>query len=418
MKILFISPHQVWPQNTGAKLRNFHLASALASRCTVTLFQLLPPAEARREDETAGRFEEIVAIRKDPSYTPSKLFRGVLGPLPVSVLNYSCHSAAERLTELVNAEPFDTIHLVSIHLIDYLKTVRAAPNHPPVLMDWHNIESELMLRYAERTSSWPRRMIARRTAHLLQATELHALETCDAVTVVSDREKHELLARRPKANIHVIPNGVDVASYSAKRRVASSCMEPLKRQTLLFVGSMNYHANIDAVTWFVQEAWPELSRTHPALHFVIAGSDPSPAVRALASPRVHITGTVDDVQPFYHAAAAVVVPLRVGGGTRLKILEAMAAGVPVISTSIGAEGLPLQHGTNVLFADSPQEMISAVGQLLQNPEDGARLAAQAATLVRHSYDWDAIGSQLYSLHARLAGQFSRLLDKRSVLLRN
>src|SRR5208282_5448747 len=134
------------------------------------------------------------------------------------------------------------------------------------------------------------------------------------------REREKLQARVPTANIHVVPNGVDVPYYS---------ISPAARNQLLFVGSMDYSANIDAVLWFAGEVWPEISRRHPNLSFVIAGREPAPQVRALAaSDRIVVTGSVADIRPFYAGALAALAPLRVGSGTRLKILEAMAAGVP------------------------------------------------------------------------------------------
>jgi glycosyltransferase involved in cell wall biosynthesis len=161
---------------------------------------------------------------------------------------------------------------------------------------------------------------------------------------------------------------------------------------------MDYSANIDAVVWFVNNMWPELSQQNPALSFAIVGRDPTPEVRALAGDRVSVTGTVPDVRPYYSGALAAVVPLRFGSGTRLKILEAMAAGIPVISTRLGAEGLDLEDGTHLLIADSASEMIAAVCRLADSPELWQRLSRSGREVVSRSYDWGALTENLYRIH--------------------
>src|SRR6185295_3760893 len=173
-----------------------------------------------------------------------------------------------------------------------------------------------------------------------------------------------------------IPNGVDVQYFGAQEL---DCSSP--RTSLVFAGSMDYSANVDAVVWFVNHIWPALRQEHPALSFAIVGRDPTTEVRALAGDRVTVTGTVPDVRPYYASALAAVVPLRIGSGTRLKILEAMAAGIPVISTRLGAEGLDLEDGTHLLLADSADDMIAAVGRLAASSELWQRLSRSGREVV-------------------------------------
>jgi glycosyltransferase involved in cell wall biosynthesis len=164
---------------------------------------------------------------------------------------------------------------------------------------------------------------------------------------------------------------------------------------------MDYHANIDAVIWFSNAVWPEISRTHPHLQFTIVGRNPAPEVRALASDRIRVTGTVDDVRPFYASAVAAVVPLRSGSGTRLKILESIAAGVPVVSTRLGAEGIDVEHDIHILLADSAPEIAAAVHRIASSTEERSRLSQAARALVCRVYDWSIIGKQLFGIHKSL-----------------
>jgi glycosyltransferase involved in cell wall biosynthesis len=195
----------------------------------------------------------------------------------------------------------------------------------------------------------------------------------------------------------VIENGVDTAFFAGAAG-EDSC----PRRSLVYVGSMDYHANIDAVLHFADQMWPAIHGAYPELAFKIVGRRPPESVRALAArPQIEVTGRVDDIRPYYREALAAVVPLRVGGGTRLKILEAMAASTPVISTRLGAEGLAVKDGDNILLAEGTGEFVAAVGRLC-NPELRSRLIEKGLALVRSRYDWAAIGDKLFEQHRRLA----------------
>ncbi len=393
MRILYFSPRQCWPRDTGAKLRDYYLASQLAARCPVTYLGLRDPAEASSEPPADSGFAAYHAVEREATYTVSKLVRGLIGPTPLTVLNYSSARVSRILADILQAGSFDAVQIEGVHLSAYLPVIRAAASRPVILSDWHNIESEILHRYSQVNPSPMRRAYAWRTASLLEAAETQLLDACDVHTVTSEREHGRLQARNPAAEIHVVPNGVDVQYFAAPETDPGA-----PRTSLLFAGSMDYSANVDAAVWFVNDIWPELSRQHPALSFTIVGRDPKPEVRALAADRVRVTGTVPDVRPYYAGALAAVVPLRFGSGTRLKILEAMAAGIPVISTRLGAEGLDLEDGAHLLLADSASEMIAAVSRLAASPELWLRLSRSGREVVSRLYDWRALAENLYRIH--------------------
>jgi glycosyltransferase involved in cell wall biosynthesis len=297
----------------------------------------------------------------------------------------------------------DAVQIEGVHMSEYVAVIQAALPQVAILADWHNIESELMERYAENTANWAKRTVANRTARLLRRTELRILEKCQGHTVASRREREELLGRCPTARIHVLPNGVDVQHYSSGElaKFRHNAEAVASQGSLLFVGSMDYHANIDAVRWFVRDLWPEIASKYPDLKFVVVGRDPAPEVQSLQSDRVLITGTVDDVRPYYATARAVIVPLRVGSGTRLKILEAMAAGVPIVSTRLGAEGIDVTHDIELLIADSGAAMISGIDHLFSSPELSNRIAHVARERVKNQYDWSVVGKDLFSVYVDL-----------------
>jgi glycosyltransferase involved in cell wall biosynthesis len=318
-----------------------------------------------------------------------------------------------RALEVVLAETdFDIVQVESIHLMGYLPIIREARRQPLIICDWHNIESELMSRYSEREGNILRRSYARRTARLMRNFEQRALDEFDAHVTVSERDAKRLRILNSKARIFVIENGVDAAHYSeeqlehayvAWRAQQVPSNSPI-RNRIVFVGSMDYHANIDGAVNFSREVWPHLRERKPDLNFTIVGRDPTPEVRELALiPGIEVTGTVDDVRPYYREAIAAVVPLKVGGGSRLKMLEALAAGVPVVSTTLGAEGLEVNHNQNILIADTNEKMVEAIIRLIEQPEQRKELSDAGRALVSKRYDWTTIGASLFKTFQQLVG---------------
>jgi polysaccharide biosynthesis protein PslH len=401
MRILYFSSRECWPVNSGARLRDYHLAGQLAGHASVTYLGLTYPSETKYEPAGEGLrppeqvFERVLRIPKARAYTPINLVRGLLGPTPVTVLNCTTPEIAAALEKLGRETAFDSIQMEGVHLVRYVPVLRGFAGHPPIVCDWHNIESELMWRYAENVASLPRRWYAQRTAALIERAEAELLRAADAHTVVSAREVAKLRAAVPKADLHVVENGVDTAYFSGCASEAG-----VARNRIVFVASMDYHANVDAAVYFAREIWPALrERVDVKYRFTIVGRSPTPEVLALRDlPGIEVTGTVPDVRPYYREAAAVVVPLRVGGGTRLKILEAMAAGIPVVSTTLGAEGLEVDPGRDLLTADTPAAMVEAIASLRDQPAQWRRLSDAGRAVAARTYDWRIVGDRLFSIH--------------------
>ena len=404
MKSLYFAAHPFWPVTSGARLRNYQLACQLASVASVTFVELCRNGEGHQTPPGNSIVANVVTLEKRPTYTPSKILRGLTGPTPVTVLNCWSDRAASQLAEVLKVHQFDTVQISGTPLMGYLPIVQNLPKRPGIVVDWHNIESELMWRFAKSAGNWPRKIAARRTANLIERAEDRLLDSCAAHTVTSERERQKLLLRHPKANIAVIPNGVDTSYFvpTGTTGVCHSNGHGGLKPTVLFVGSMDYHANIEAVLWFYRAAWPEIAQKHPGIQFAIVGRDPVPEILALQSNRIQITGTVEDVRPFYGSAVVAIAPIRTGSGTRLKILEAMAAGVPVVSTRLGVEGLDVQDDVHLLLAEDGRETVAAIDRILSSAETGHRLSASARALVVAHYDWSTIAERLSRIHHGLA----------------
>lgn len=449
-------PRVPWPLNTGAKLRNYHLAREIARRAEITLFAFSEnggemnndntSASKQSETQQAGKagqlessaepllaspesfYDRVVTIGRDQGYTLSKIVRGALGRTPLPVLNYTTPAMKQALSRILDEQEFDIVQLESIHLVEYLPIIRAARCRPLIICDWHNIESELMSRYSERQTNLLRRTYARRAASQMSSLERRSMREFDAHVVVSGRDGARLQELEREARVFVIENGVDTSYYTDERinkahaawlkeqnggaanihvvsHESSSSARDEKPRRVAFVGSMDYHANVDAVVSFAKEIWPRLREQQPGLIFTIVGRDPDAEVRQLASiPGIEVTGTIDDVRPYYYEMLAAIIPLRVGGGSRLKILEAMAAGVPVVSTTLGAEGLDVQDGKNILIAETAEEFCKAINDLNEDEAQRRKLIAGGRALVFEQYDWSRLGALLFEKYESLLGR--------------
>jgi sugar transferase (PEP-CTERM/EpsH1 system associated) len=389
MRILIISPRQCWPVLSGAKLREYYLARAIGRQAPLTLIFYAEPRQSLPAPADLPFCAEIIPVPSPARYSTGRIIRGIAGRWPLPVENYTSRAMLAAIDAAIRRRRFDLIHLEGVHLAAYVEHLRKAAHPARITVDWHNIESEGMRRYARTIASLPKRAYAAMTARRLVAVERGLLRTTFGALVCSERERQQLLpVAPPGARIAVIENGVDV-SYFEEPSPSGQL-----RDTLVFVGVMNYHANVDAIVPFARRVWPRIRRAFPGCRFVIVGANPVPAVLQLSGePGIEVTGTVSDVRPYYRRALAAVVPLLTGMGTRLKILEAMAAGVPVVSTTIGAEGLATTPGKDILIADSDPEWLSALASLT-DPVRRDTLIDAARQLVRSRYDWQILGDAL------------------------
>jgi glycosyltransferase involved in cell wall biosynthesis len=389
--------------SAGTEFRNFHLAKALARHMAVTHVAFMAadaPASAPREMVEAGI--RMIGVPRAGSYRVADLVRGMAGPRPFSILNYTRAGMKQTIRKLLDERRYDIVLLEGVHMAEYLALLRVVPSRPAVVCDWHNIESEILFRYSRNAPGRARQWYARTAADKLQQYERRFVNRCDLHVTVSERDRATVAgAYGAAAPVVVIENGVPLEDYADARPGRGA-----KRFRLLFVGAMDYHANIEAACRFAAEVWPQVRAAVPHLVFTIVGRKPAAAVLGLAGNGIEVTGTVADVRPYYAEAAAAVIPLQVGGGTRIKMLEAMAATVPVVSTRLGAEGLDAIPGKHYLQADSPAAMLAALTGICRDPERAAQLAESGREFVRRHHGWDALGDRLANHLLTLRGNVS------------
>lgn len=393
MRILFVSPRLCFPLFNGARLREYYLARALSEHAEVTYASFVFPGFPVPTQADLPFLREIHILPLTGRNNPLRLARGLVGRWPLTVVNYTRAAMKRTLAEILARQKFDLVHLDGTYLAGYVPFLQAA-GAGPVVFDWHNIESELLWRYSASMRFPLKKIYAAITARRMAATEAWLLRGSLGHTVCSAREQAQLLALAPTARVEVIDNGVDTDAFS------STAVQPV-RDRIIFVGALNYHPNIEAAVWFARRVWPRVSASFPHWRLTLVGCHPSPAVRELAEiPGVEVTGTVADVRPYYREAVAAIVPLLTGSGTRLKILEGMAAGVPVVSSSLGAEGLAVSPGNDVLIADGEDAWLPALSSLAADSTRWDALSAAGSQLVRARYDWRVLGERLYQTYAR------------------
>jgi glycosyltransferase involved in cell wall biosynthesis len=262
------------------------------------------------------------------------------------------------------------------------------PATTPLIVDEHNIEFELHRRLIAVEHGFARKAFNWIEAVKLRREEGRTWKRADACLVTSDRERVIVEGISPRTLVAVIPNGVDLDYFS------NPGVKVIDRSAIVFTGRMNYRPNADAAIHFVRDILPTVLRARSDAVFYVVGSDPPPEVRKLAGPNVVITGAVDDVRPYLHRSAVVVAPIRAGSGTRLKILEALAAGKGVVSTSLGCEGLDLEDGGDLLLADSAAKFAAEVVRLLDDPGLSAAVGARGACRVAQAYGWGKVVGKL------------------------
>ncbi len=262
------------------------------------------------------------------------------------------------------------------------------------VIDAHNVEYDAYRRMAVHASSWPRRRHYRREYEKLLREELATYGRHDAVFVTSDRDKQILDCDIPGVPKYVIPNGVDTDYFCPGPESTEPC-------SLVFTGMMGYVPNYDGMLWFLEKVFPLIKLQIPGVHLSIVGSLPPKRLLQHAGPQVTVTGYVDDVRPYVRRSSVYVVPLRMGGGTRLKVLEAMAMQKPVVTTSVGCEGIAVRHGEHLAVADDPREFADTVVALLRNRIDRERIARAGHEFVCANYTWSVVAPAIGRVYDRL-----------------
>ncbi len=392
MKILWVTFGLPYPPDTGFRQRDYHLIREISGQAEIVLFSLIPPGGVTDPGELA-RFCKRIETFALPGRLPPL---GGLTRTPAGAWRNFHPEAAARLAAVALAERPEIVQIEHSLLAAYRDGLPGSLGARTVL-SLHNVAFHQYHRMASIARNPVTGAAYRLKSRAMRGAEAHYVRRYDAIVTVSARESELVTSLRAPLRPVVVENGVDCDK-----------LRPLPAgggEALLFTGLMCYPPNADAAIYFSRSILPRIRSEVPDVKFIVAGHAPPPCVRRLAADAwIEVTGSVADLRPYYEQAAVTVVPLRAGGGTRLKILESMAQCVPVVSTSIGCEGLAAEHDRHLLIADRPEEFAASVIRLLRDNALRQRLAACARALVEARYDWRAIAQRLFALYVKLCAQ--------------
>jgi polysaccharide biosynthesis protein PslH len=388
VKLLWVKAGKLLPVDTGGKIRSYNILLRLARAHDLTLFSYYS-GPRDREYESALPKQFAGAEVFSTGAPDSNGFGGVLDYLyrlprlaPYSVTKFTDSRVSRLIRQRLLGREYD------VAVCDFLAPSLNFPRTLPIpcMLFQHNVESALWKRMA-RTETHPlRKMSYQLEAARMFRYERETLSRFHHIVAVSENDRQQMLAMHPSCEITVVPTGVDIEKFKV---VPPATGNPPK---IVFTGSMDWEPNIDAVEYFCAQVWPRILAEFPGAIFQIVGRNPFAKVRSLASKSVLVTGTVPSVTDYLRDATVVVVPLRIGGGTRLKIYEAMAMGKALVSTSIGAEGLSFQNGRDLLLADEAPVFAEAILLLLRDAQARRRFEIAAAQLAAQ-FDWSVVSKQ-------------------------
>lgn len=397
MRILWVKIGGLWPTNTGGRLRSFNIISELAREHDVSVFTTHPPGEDG--EELSRHLPNCKRVRSFPFAAlkfrdrrfPLVLARSWFSSMPVDVYKHQVPALRQAVDELLASGEID------LCIADFAV---ATPNVPldgpvPVMFFSHNVEYQILKRLAEAQEDPVRRALLAVEWRKMRRYEAAVCRKARLTVAVSahDRDLHQ--ADAAGAVIRDVPTGVDVGYFKAN----GTPEDPVE---LVFTGSMDWHPNEDAIRHFIDEILPAVRREVPRVRLTVVGRNPSSSLRRDAEQAgVKVTGTVDDVRPYIDGAAVYVVPLRIGGGTRLKVFEALSMGKAVVSTGVGVEGLPLAPGEHYLKADDPDAFASAIVTLLRDPERRHALGDAGRELTHARYAWPQV-ARVFGSHCEAA----------------
>jgi polysaccharide biosynthesis protein PslH len=403
MNLLWVSHLVPYPPKGGVLQRSHNLIKEMARQNKIWLVAfnqraLLPSPKPLRQSVEAMKQicedVEVVTIPSDRSRATWRrlVVRSLVTRHPYTVNWLRAADMTRAVEGALSRVAFDAVHFDTISLAEYASLAGALPK----VLNHHNVESAMMRRRARRETNPLKKLYFHLEAAKLQRYEIETAARFDAHLAVSELDRQTLQALAPGRRVEVVANGVDTSYF---RPLA----EPSTPRSLVFAGGMKWYPNRDAVLFFVSDVWPALKARYPGVSFTVIGRTPPRELVALSQrdPAIRLTGFVDDVRPLIGAAGVYVCPIRDGGGTRLKVLDAMAMGKAIVSTSIGCEGIDVAPEKSILIADTPGEFVRQIGRAIEDAGLREQLGSAARKVAEATYSWTTIGLALNDLMGEL-----------------
>lgn len=389
--ILMLTPYLPYPPVSGGRMRTYNLLKFLHHDYDITLVCFGRPEEQAFDITPLGEFCEYHVIdRQSSPSTAQAAILSLTSRKPIMMRLYTTDEMRQTLADLLRDKPIDVVHVESFYMLQNLPAERSVP----VLLSEPAIEYRAWRMFAGVAKPWYTRPGVILEALKLRQIEPKAWAEADAIGAMSPFDAEIIRQAAPDAQITLAPNAVDVDFFtpgSAQRDA----------NTAVYMGDYKYFPNVDAVMYFAQEILPLILAKRPDFQLILLGKEPTPEMLALAGDNITVTGLVDDTRPYLQGSGMFVCPLRTGSGTRFKLLESLASGCPVVSTSIGAEGLQAVDGQHMLLRDTPQAFADAVLDLMNDPDRAATIGATGREWVVHNHAWQRSAQMVSATYQQL-----------------
>lgn len=396
MRILYITNYIPYPPKSGDRIRVYNLLLRVAKVHQVILAAPLQMEDEREALPFLREFCEHIITgklsRQHPMAHLPGLFRFALDGKPLELKFDYSKELENKIKQFIRNEKLDIVQIEHSRMAFYVEAINEG-KHIGKVLDFHNIASIQYQRIYPLVDQRDQKFRAWLFSKMMRSWEPHYANRFDRCITVSEADRQLLLKQNSALRVDLVPNGVDTTRYRQ--------LPPNLALDLLMIGTMEYPPCSDMAIYFCEEILPLIRQTMPNVQIWIVGANPPPEVKCLNNDSIHVTGEVKEVLPFYQRSAVCVVPLRAGGGTRLKILEAMALGRPVISTAIGCEGLDVKDGVDILIANDPADFARKTVAVLMDAGLYSHIADNARKLVEEQYSWDAIGENLLKIYDTL-----------------
>jgi polysaccharide biosynthesis protein PslH len=394
LNVLIVSAQFPYPTRSGFSTRVYQLARQLAARHDVTLLSYALPHERSGVASLATQMSVRAVERKAMSPFGKRAAQALtIG----STRPYYCREVYSKamqqaIDDVCATEKFDVIQVESSFLYGF-----RFPRDSRLVIDEHNVESEVFRRMCEGERSLPRRAFNRLEYMRFRRFERACWTSADACVVTSEREVDSIRRWAPDTPVAVVPNAVDLDYFTP----AAAPPEP---RTVVFNGILTYRPNVDGARYLIDEVWPLVRERYPDAKLTLVGRNEGVDTRPFRAPGVEIAGEVPDIRPYIQQAAVVAVPIRIGGGTRLKVVEALATSKATVSTTLGCEGLAVRDREHLLIADEAPDFAARILEVFENPALGDALGHAGRDLVGSRYSWDIAGSRLEALYQRITAE--------------
>jgi len=395
MKILMLTPYLPYPLMSGGQTRSFNLIKNLSQKHEITLFSLIKDKKEKENIPELLKYCKKVSVfsRSKTPWTPRNILLTGFGWYPFLVIRNLSSEEKEAIKQELTDEKYDLIHAETFYVMPHIPKTSV-----PVLLVEQTIEYLVYNHFVEKQAPAILRPLLRLDVLKLKYWETHFWKRAKKVVVMSDSDKNEMEKLSPGLSIDIVPNGVDINHFSKKEKIK----EPIKK--VLYVGNFTWLQNAEAVKILVNDVWPKIKKSVSDAKLWIVGTHMGDEIRGLASDDIEVTEGLEDIRDAYKNASVLVAPIKGPGGTRLKILEAMASSLPVVTTSVGAEGLGVSDNNEALIRDSLGSLSDAAVSVLKNDNLANKLGKSGKDFVERNYTWDESAQKLDKIYKEVYGK--------------